>query len=830
MTGSRAAAIATALAIWSLLVVQASYAQETEQPVEAPPPEEPKEITSADFAVEASAVEERLARVNAEISAIDASKEVRTSLDAIEADGEQLEAHIEETVTRRTMSSELNTIRLALDTLDTRLKRQIERLGVYSKELEALNEQTGEDLELWTRALRTVQQSSAPSEVKKRVASLVQGLREGRKALGKKLDEQLLLQTRALDVRDAINSYSRAVAAAQREQAAAVFEQQDPPIWEIGKEAGEGERIGYELSLSGSALVDGLRRDGNLVFLELAIFLLVAWLLRRARRRLSERLRKRGDGGSALWETQADEALRHPWAAAALLTLSSVRLVYPDREVELILFTWVIVIPLWFVVFKEMVPRSFRKFLVGLGVLATIQIVATLVADHVEVERALLLLELLLYFVGAGWYVRVLHAANGDERPTRRGFWAGTADVWARVTWFFAGVGVVAAVFGYTYLATEAAMLTTITTIAATAWVALSRIVEALVSTGIHGGSLDAFRMVRANRDVVARNARRVIRILAVFFFAWSVADYTSIWRPAWRWLVGVLSTDLGFGFAELDLTVADLLGFFFVLWLSWRVARLVGFILSEEIFPRLDIKEGLPYALTSFTRYAIIAIGFTVAMSVLGVSLDRMTIMLSAFGVGIGFGLQSVVNNVVSGFILLTERPVRLRDKVEVGDVLGIVTNIGIRASAIRTFDGAEVILPNADLTSKRLINWTLSGRQQRVTIPVGVEYGTDPNRVLTLLRSVAAQNDKVFKSPAPLALFRGFGDSSLDFELRIFMDPSDVLDVPSEVHVAISAALEDAGIRVPFPQRDLHVWRMPDAPTEDASADGGDSGPDSD
>ncbi|MGB7478335.1 MAG: mechanosensitive ion channel domain-containing protein, partial [Polyangiales bacterium] len=176
-----------------------------------------------------------------------------------------------------------------------------------------------------------------------------------------------------------------------------------------------------------------------------------------------------------------------------------------------------------------------------------------------------------------------------------------------------------------------------------------------------------------------------------------------------------------------------------------------------------------------------------------------------------IGFGLQNLVNNFVSGFVLLTERPIRLRDKVEIDNILGNVSSIGIRASTIRTFDGAEVIVPNGDLISGRVINWTLAARQQRVTIPLGVAYGTDPNQVLGILRKVAAVNEKVFKSPAPLALFRGFGESSLDFELRIFMDPSDVLDVPSAVHVAINGALKEAGIKIPFPQRDVHVRGLP-------------------
>jgi len=328
----------------------------------------------------------------------------------------------------------------------------------------------------------------------------------------------------------------------------------------------------------------------------------------------------------------------------------------------------------------------------------------------------------------------------------------------------------------------------------------------------VYAGRLDGLRMIRANRDLTAQVFTRFIRVLAFVLFAWAVTDMTSAWRPIGRAISKALSADLGMGFAETGVSLGDFFAFFIVLWVSWMIARLVSFILQEELLPRLHMQDGVPYALTTFTRYAIIVIGFVAALSVLGVAFDRVTIVLSALGVGIGFGLQGLVNNVVSGFVLLTERPIRMRDKVEIDNVLGNVSSIGIRASTIRTFDGAEVIVPNGDLISGRVTNWTLSARRQRVTIPVGVAYGTDPNQVLGILRRLAAENEKVFKAPAPLALFRGFGESSLDFQLRIFMDPSDVLEVPSAVTVAINEALKEAGIEIPFPQRDLYLRGVPE------------------
>jgi len=189
---------------------------------------------------------------------------------------------------------------------------------------------------------------------------------------------------------------------------------------------------------------------------------------------------------------------------------------------------------------------------------------------------------------------------------------------------------------------------------------------------------------------------------------------------PLWDAIVGGLSSDMGLGFVETGVSFLDLMGFFFILWLSWLMSRFVAFVLQEEVLLRLPMEPGVPYAIKTFTRYVIIAVGFIAAIAVLGIPLDKVTIMLSALGVGIGFGLQGLVNNVVSGFVLLSERPVRVRDKIEIEGILGNVSSIGIRASTIRTFDGAEVIVPNGDLISQRVVNWTLAARRQRVTIPV--------------------------------------------------------------------------------------------------------------
>jgi len=782
---------------------------------EAPAPEAPKELTGADFAIEVGAVEERLSQIKTQMSLIDVLPDVTKALDEVDMEAAELGASFDAIETRRMMSSELNNLSVQLEYLDARTDRQIAKLSNYGAELEALSTQNDEDIELWTGALKRARRRSVPKEVLDRTASILQGLREGGKMLQAKTGEVLAVQSRALDVRDGVRVALQKVDVAQLAETDRVFEQQEPPIWKAGERVDEqGVREGYDLNFSWPGVKDFLVQKRTLVVFQILMVLLLGFLFTRARATVTNRIEKRQQDAGIAWEDQASRALRHPWAAALLVSIAMARFFHSDRTVEMILLTWIVALPLWFVVYKEMVPASFRGALIGLGVLGTFHFVVALASSHPEIERALLLLELLLAGAGATWLIRFLRGADVSKR-TREGLWFSVTSLWARLALLTTVIGAGAAVLGYIFLATEAAVLVVLGTIGATAYMALERIVEALVLTGVYTGRFDAFRMIRANRDVTAKTLSQTVRLAAVAVFTWLLADMTSVWRPTGRVLGRWLSSDLGMGFAETGVTFGDFFAFFIVLWVSWIIARFVSFVLKEEVLPRLHMQQGVPFALTTFTRYAIIAIGFVAAVSVLGVPLDRVTIVLSALGVGIGFGLQNLVNNFVSGFVLLTERPIRLRDKVEIGDILGNVSSIGIRASTIRTFDGAEVIVPNGDLISGRVINWTLAERQQRVTISLGVAYGTDPNQVLGILRKVAAVNEKVFKSPAPLALFRGFGESSLDFELRIFMDPSDVLDVPSAVHVAINEALKEAGIEIPFPQRDLHLRGVPEGLT---------------
>lgn len=191
-----------------------------------------------------------------------------------------------------------------------------------------------------------------------------------------------------------------------------------------------------------------------------------------------------------------------------------------------------------------------------------------------------------------------------------------------------------------------------------------------------------------------------------------------------------------------------------------------------------------------------------------LGFGLSQITILGGALGVGIGFGLQAIVNNFVSGLILLFERPIKVGDMIEIGMEVGEVKELGLRATIVQTFDNAEVVIPNSELITGRVTNWTLSEKRVRVKLPVGVAYGTDISAVLKILLSCADANPMVLTKPEPKALFLAFGASSLDFELRVWIpDFAEGLVVRSELNQDIEAEFDLAGIEIPFPQTDLHL-----------------------
>ncbi|OGB92242.1 MAG: hypothetical protein A2Z31_08100 [candidate division NC10 bacterium RBG_16_65_8] len=236
--------------------------------------------------------------------------------------------------------------------------------------------------------------------------------------------------------------------------------------------------------------------------------------------------------------------------------------------------------------------------------------------------------------------------------------------------------------------------------------------------------------------------------------------------------------------------------------------ARAVGSLIGSRLLARAGMDRGLQYAIGRMVYYALLVLGLMIALQTSGIEVGSVTVILGALGVGIGFGLQNIVNNFVSGLILLVERPLQVGDWIEAGGIGGRVERIGGRSTMIITSDNITMIIPNADLVTQQIINWSHGDPKVRFRIPVGVAYGSDIARVRQALLEVATGHPGVLPDPPPSVFFHGFGDSSLNMELAVWT--RDMVQTPlrfrSDLNFAIDAAFRRHGVQIPFPQRDLH------------------------
>lgn len=264
------------------------------------------------------------------------------------------------------------------------------------------------------------------------------------------------------------------------------------------------------------------------------------------------------------------------------------------------------------------------------------------------------------------------------------------------------------------------------------------------------------------------------------------------------------------FSMGEKEFTLGTLFAIVLVVIGSTVLARLVRWILRTRLLSRSAMDVGTQYALSRLAGYVALSLGLLVGISTVGIDLTSLTVLIGALGVGIGFGLQDIINNFVSGLVILFERPIQIGHRVEVGDTAGRVSRIGARSTTIVTNDNIAMIIPNSEFISSRVVNWSLGGdRRVRFKIPVGVSYGSDPREVERILLEVAAANKDVLKDHKPDVSFTAFGDSSINFVLRVWTETESERPevIKSALNFAIWDALKAAKIEIPFPQRDLHV-----------------------
>ena len=326
---------------------------------------------------------------------------------------------------------------------------------------------------------------------------------------------------------------------------------------------------------------------------------------------------------------------------------------------------------------------------------------------------------------------------------------------------------------------------------------AATRIVGGLLVILLRSRPLTLLNGVRRHQPLLLGRLTGLVDWLAVAFWAMAVLALLSA-RPAvfaataWFWHLPV---HLG----AIEFTPSHVLVFGLTVWASFLVSRFVQFVLNEDVYGHVHLAGGLSYAINRLVHYGVIVIGCYIAVAAVGVPLTQLSLIVGALTVGLGFGLQNVVNNFVSGLILLFERPIKVGDLVQLADTTGTVEYIGIRASIIRTPESSEVIVPNGNLLSNQLTNWTLSSRQRGLSIPMSLGADAEPTRVMRLLTDVAASHPLVVTQPPPQALLTTFNADSFKYELRAWTNSAEQwANLRSELAVSIHQMLTREGIAI--------------------------------
>jgi small-conductance mechanosensitive channel len=555
------------------------------------------------------------------------------------------------------------------------------------------------------------------------------------------------------------------------------------------------EEISHVWETGVGASVEYLRTHVDRLLAALALFAALTAMMVMLRRK------------SKVWDSASEyqvgtiDVIAHPVATAALLVLAFGRPLFPGAPLALFDIARLIsVIPLA-ALFRTSVDLRHRALISGLLVLYGVDTVRSLLSTQPLAGRLSLLV------IGALTLAVVIRAARlpPETRNAFKGPW-GVVFRWVPKIAIFTLTGsILANLFGMVGLASLLGESTLFSMFIALGMFALSQVLVHLIGVLTYSPLGRSARAMRRNPALIRKRVERGLNLIAVLLWAGLTLRLFKLLEPVRDAIVSVFTWPLSVG--AFSVSLSDIAAFVVALWVGVVLSRLIRFILEEDVFTRVRLPRGVPATIATMVNYGIITIAFFVALAMAGFDLSRFAIIAGALSVGIGFGLQNVVNNFVSGLILAFERPISVGDSVQVGTMMGRVTRIGIRSSVVRTFDGSEVIVPNADFISKEVVNWTLSDVTRRQILPAGVAYGSNPHQVLELLVRVALEHPEVLDEPEPYALFIGFGASSLDFELRCWCPFADGLRIKTELNLAIHDALREEGIEIPFPQQDLHL-----------------------
>jgi len=492
--------------------------------------------------------------------------------------------------------------------------------------------------------------------------------------------------------------------------------------------------------------------------------------------------------------------LTKPVSASVLLAILITILILPDLPLIIRdLLSIFLVIPL-LVIMRQLLDKKLLYTIYGFAIIMILNILLEIFSPENIIYRIYLLFMAIANIILIRHFIfRILKNLHYEKKGL----------ILKSIGYVFlvmAFIGLYGAIMGNVVIGKDLLIALNIAVVAGALIYASLIILNGIIITIIDAKYVSRINFFRNRNAYIKKKVVRILNFLGGFYFLVILLKQLNVWFSIRDRVADLFTEELSI--LDIEFSLTSVLVFILIIYLSVLISKTIQIILEYDVFSKIPMDKGLPHSISMIVKYSIITGGILLAVSAAGMPLTSLTVLLGAFGVGIGFGLQNIFNNLVSGLILLFERPVQIGDTIEVGTLIGTVRSIGIRASNIKTFDGAEVIVPNGQLISNEVINWTLSDQQRRIEVIVGVSYDSDPHQVYKLIMNVLTQRKDIMQDPAPTVLFNEMGESSLDFRLLFWTTSfSKWLQIRSEVIFEIFDLLKENNIEIPFPQRDVHI-----------------------
>ncbi len=613
---------------------------------------------------------------------------------------------------------------------------------------------------------------------------MVDSIERTRQAAESGQDHVLTLQSKLSTEQARVRRALSSIGQAENRALQNIFVRNSQPVWSLKTSLGT-EWLKHSDESFSSQLKTSIVFSKRLPFTFLfhALFVvLVAAALHWMRRRIQRLAKEKPDLQHAL------PILDLPVSTALALSMLLVPVIYAQAPRLILAIMGALTLIPAAMILRRLLDRHSYPILNAIVIMYFVGQLRVLVASLPVLARFIFFGQLLGATVFLVWVLRSWRPPP-ETAQTRGRVWR-TIRAIAKIGLIILPAAFLADVFGYVNLGNLLGIIFLRSTYIAAMLYTAIRILEGLLIIALQVRPLGSLRVVSLHREMIQRRTCRVLELLALLFWLNILLNFFGLLTPVIMTAEAALNANLAFG--SFNITPGHILAFAVAVWASFLVSKFLRFVLEEDVYHHLKLARGIPYAISTILHYLVLLLGFFIALGALGIDLTKVTLLAGAFTVGIGFGLQNVINNFVSGLILLFERPIKVGDVIEAGGNVGEVSRIGIRASIIRTADGSEVIVPNGSLISSQVTNWTFSDRQRAVEISVNVAGGADPQRVVELLKRTATAQSGVSKEPSPQVYVTNFTAGSVTFQLRAWTDRhEDWTQLRSDLAVAANEAL---------------------------------------